>query len=403
MDNYYPIRLLGEVCAIGDGAHAKVARQDSGRMYLTSKNIGQGTLILDKVDYISGDDFERIFPKNSSATRRAQKGDILIGIIGTFGNAYLYEEVDSFGVSSSIALLRPDPNVLLPEFLLYVVKSNFFKDVHQAYKSGSVQGYTNIPTIKRLPIPLPPLPTQRLIASVLASLDDKIELNRRMNATLEALAAALFKHWFVDNPEAEGWEDIELGQFADIIDCLHTKKPDRQEEGKPLLQLWNILDNGLLDMTDTYYITEERYYVWVSRIEASPGDCVITNTGRVAAVAQIPEGFKAALGRNMTGIRCKKEFPYPTFLLECLLSDLMKQEIHRNTDVGTILDSLNVRNIPKLRFKLPTNPLLQNFEQTVRPVRVMMEKNLEQSRTLAALRDTLLPRLMRGEVRVSEL
>src|SRR5688572_20973563 len=99
MNNSFPLKMLGEVCSIGDGAHAKVARQKSGIMYLTSKNIGQGILILDRVDYISKEDFERIFPKNSTATRRPQKGDVLIGIIGTFGNAYLYKDGDTFGVS----------------------------------------------------------------------------------------------------------------------------------------------------------------------------------------------------------------------------------------------------------------------------------------------------------------
>jgi type I restriction enzyme S subunit len=181
---------------------------------------------------------------------------------------------------------------------------------------------------------------------------------------------------------------------------MHSKKPDRESEGNPLIQLWNIRDDGLLDMTDTYFITEESYKHWVSRIEASPGDCVITNTGRVAAIAQIPEGFQAALGRNMTGIRCKRQYPYPTFLLECLRSDSMRQEIDRKTDVGTILNSLNVRNIPTLRLRLPPNELMHKYEKTARPFRAMMEKNLTQSRTLASLRDTLLPKLMRGEVRV---
>jgi type I restriction enzyme, S subunit len=254
--------------------------------------------------------------------------------------------------------------------------------------------------IGRVPLPIPPLPEQRAIAAILGALDDKIELNRHMNQTFEYMARAVFHKWFVDSEEAEGWQETTLGYFADVIDCMHSKKPDRELEGKPLIQLWNILDNGLLDMRDTYFISDKNYKHWISRIEASPGDCVITNTGRVAAIAQIPAGYKAAIGRNMTAIRCKKQFPFPTFLLECLRSDVMRQEIDRKTDVGTILNSLNVRNIPTLRFRLPPNELMERFESTVRPVRAMMENNLAQSRTLASLRDTLLPRLMRGEIRV---
>jgi type I restriction enzyme S subunit len=156
-------------------------------------------------------------------------------------------------------------------------------------------------------------------------------------------------------------------------------------------------------MQDTYFIDEADYRKWVSRMEASPGDCVITNVGRVGAVAQMPVGQKAALGRNMTGVRCKPTFPFPTVLIECLLSQAMKNEIALKMDTGTILDALNVRNIPKLRFVRPTHDVLECFEHNVRPLRAQMERHLAESRTLAALRDTLLPELISGELMVSEV
>jgi type I restriction enzyme, S subunit len=138
-------------------------------------------------------------------------------------------------------------------------------------------------------------------------------------------------------------------------------------------------------------------------MEASPGDCVITNVGRVGAVAQMPDGERAALGRNMTGLRCKSAFPFPTVLIECLLSQAMKNEIVLKMDTGTILDALNVRNIPKLRFVRPrTRQILEDFERKMRPLRRQMERNLAESRTLAALRDTLLPKLISGELRVKD-
>src|SRR6202030_533935 len=110
---------------------------------------------------------------------------------------------------------------------------------------------------------------------------------------------------------------------------------------------WNIKDDALIDMSDTYLISEADYRTWIARMEASPGDCVITNVGRVGAVGQIPQGLKAALGRNMTGVRCRKEYPFPSFLLQALTSDVMRDEIELRKDSGTILDALNVRNIPK--------------------------------------------------------
>ncbi len=196
----------------------------------------------------------------------------------------------------------------------------------------------------------------------------------------------------------EGWEVSTIGSVAEVIDCLHSTKPERRETGMPLLQLANIRDDGVIDMQDTYFIDEADYVRWVSRMEASPGDCVITNVGRVGAVAQMPVGQKAALGRNMTGVRCKPTFLFPTVLIECLLSRAMKREIVLKLDTGTILDALNVRNIPKLRFVRPTRKVLESFEHSVRPLRAQMERHLAESRTVAALRDALLPKLISGEL-----
>lgn len=168
------------------------------------------------------------------------------------------------------------------------------------------------------------------------------------------------------------------------------------------MQLGNIRNDGLLDMTDPYYIDELDYREWISRMEASPGDCVITNVGRVGAVAQIPSGVRAALGRNMTGVRCKADFTFPTFVIECLLSESMRDEIALWIDSGTILDALNVRSIPRLRFAKADRSVLEWFERLVRSIRKRMEDGLAESRTLALLRDALLPRLVSGELRVAD-
>ena len=330
--------------------------------------------------------------------------DVCLAIVGnTIGLVFTVDKKwDGANLTENAARLTNFKGVE-PHYVFYYLRSRDGQDQIISRTVGSAQGKLPLYNIKNMEVPLPPLSEQRAIAGILGALDDKIELNRRMNATLESLARAVFRRWFVENEEVGNWKISQIGEIADVIDCLHSKKPERQEVGEPFLQLSNILDNGLLDVTDIYFITKEDYDFWISRIEASPGDCVVTNVGRVGAIAQIPEGFKAALGRNMTAIRCKKEYPYPTFLIECLMSDTMRQEINNKTDSGTILDALNVKNIPLLQFVLPPHGLLQKFEEQIRPIRAKMEANLKESRTLGSLRDSLLPKLMRGEVRVKDV
>jgi type I restriction enzyme, S subunit len=181
------------------------------------------------------------------------------------------------------------------------------------------------------------------------------------------------------------------------------KKPDQQENGKQLLQLNNIEDNGLLDQSQKYLISTDDYDKWSSRLEVKEGDCVITNVGRVGAVAQIPKDVKAAMGRNMTAIRLKDAFPHPTFLLEYLLSALGREEIRLNIDEGTILNALNVKSIPGLRFFRSSAFVLNAYEKSARPLREAMEGSLKENQSLSALRDALLPKLISGEIRIPDV
>jgi len=308
-----------------------------------------------------------------------------------------------FAARQRTYIITPKSGDTSCRFIFYLLQK--LQPHFAAQSQGTTTKFVTIGILRDAPILMPPLSEQEVITHILGTLDDKIELNRRMNETLEAMARAIFKSWFVDATEKgipKGWKVAEISDITDVIDCLHSKKPERREQGFPLLQLWNIRDDGLIDMADTYYIGEADYKLWTTRMEALQGDCVITNVGRVGAVAQIPEGLRAALGRNMTGIRCKSSFPFPTFLIECFLSENMRNEIANKMDTGTILDALNVRNIPKLRVVLPSQELLGRFEELTRPLRARMEKNVVESRTLAAIRDALLPKLISGELRIPD-
>ena len=105
----------------------------------------------------------------------------------------------------------------------------------------------------------------------------------------------------------------------------------------------------------------------------------------------------------MTAIRCKKDYYYPSFLITLLTSQYLKKEIGLRTDVGTILNALNVRNIPKLRFINPGSPTLKKFEKYVFPLQRNREMNIEENRILSVLRDSLLPKLLSGEIPVGEI
>lgn len=361
---------------------------------------------------------------------RIRGGEVLLTLVGAyFGkSAVTREEHVGFNTARAVGVI---PVLQDADFISFALRSPICQSFINQRANTTAQPTLNLGDVADIPVPWPREDARAMVTGILRALDNKIELCQQMNQTLEAMAQAIFKDWFVDfgptrakiegrapylAPEIwalfpgrlddegkpEGWRHGEIGEIADVIDCLHAKKPARQSTGRTFLHLGNIRDDGLLDTTDTYLISDEDYALWTSRIEVSPGDCIITNVGRVGAVSQIPHGILAALGRNITGLRCKKSFSFPTFLIEALLSQHMKSEILAKTDVGTILNALNVKNIPRLNIYLPTPHVAERFEAVVRPFRGRMEQNFKEERVLAATRDLLLPKLMSGEIRVND-
>lgn len=362
-------------------------------------------------------------------------GDILFVCKGSPGRTNWVPDPVDFCIAQDMVAVRADPEKVYPKYLFAVLRSHIVQSQIDNMHVGTMIPHFKKGDFDKLNIPLLDSGSQVAVGDLYFEISQRITLLRDTNATLEAIAQALFKSWFVDfdpvraklegrMPEGmdeataalfpdgfetselgevpRGWRQSTIGQLANVIDCLHSKKPELLTVGRPYLQLNNIRDDGLLDATDLACISESDYAKWTSRIEVAGGDCVITNVGRVGAVAQIPEGFVAAMGRNMTAIRLRHEWSYPTYLIELLQSPWMRAEIHTKTDVGTILDALNVKSIPQLRCIVAPHAVMRRFEEAGRPLRAAMEGNLREAHTLASLRDTLLPRLISGQLYLPE-
>jgi type I restriction enzyme S subunit len=153
-----------------------------------------------------------------------------------------------------------------------------------------------------------------------------------------------------------------------------------------------------LDFTEKYPVSEGDYQEWIRNIEVKEGDCLITNAGRVGAVGQVPTGFKGGIGRNITAIR--PVGVTPAYLFRYLFSSYGLGEIGRLTDQGTVLDSLNVKGIRKIRILVPAPETMDKFEETARPLREKVERNKMENDSLMLTRDLLLPRLMSGKIRI---
>lgn len=300
-----------------------------------------------------------------------------------------------FWVNNHAHIVQCNDKCIL-EYLAYLING---KDV-SGYITGSAQPKLSQANLNAMEFDIPSIKEQQDILSILLPIEQKIRINKEINNNLAEQSQAIFAEFMCKYPYVLS----PLGDMAEIIDCLHSKKP-KAVNGTTyqLLQLNNITDSGFLDLSSKYYISKSDYENWTRKCEIVEGDCVITNVGRIGAVSQAPNGTHAAMGRNMTCIRLRNDKPFYSYLITALLSPHIRREIMKNTDEGTIMGALNVKNIPLLLFPMFALPTMNALEDLLSPIRKAIEQNYLSNQMLSLLRDSLLPRLMSGELDVSNI
>lgn len=178
---------------------------------------------------------------------------------------------------------------------------------------------------------------------------------------------------------SENWQVKDLNYVCSkIIDCLHAKKPNfLQESDKIFLEVFNVGTDGNLDLTDVRYISEEDFKIWTRRLMPRNNDIIITKTGRVGAVAMIPKKLSCCIGRNQVLLRVDNKKMLPELLLYYLLSPYFQKELKRLILSGTILESLQVKYIPKVKIPYPELEEQQKIVNFLSPIFKKKNMNLK--------------------------
>ena len=291
-----------------------------------------------------------------------------------------------------------------PHFAFYFLKSIDFS----RFNSGSAQPSLNRNFIYPIPVRFPPLPEQKAIAQILGTLDDKIELNRRMNATLEAMARALFQSWFVDFDPVRAKLDgrVPVGMDAETAALFPAAF---QESSLGLIPIgWEVgrLDDMLTLQRGFDLPAFERTYGTYPVMAASgPNGChdkfmvhgpgVTTGRSGVLGKVFFIHGDFWPLNTSLWVKEFKRVSPaYALHLLRGLDFEMF--------NAGSAVPTLNRNHVHFLPVVMPPKHIVYAFDALVMPLMKQQEANIEQSRTLAALRDTLLPKLLSGELRVGD-
>lgn len=393
--------ILNNLCLnITDGEHGTIQNDNDGRYFLLSnKNIINGQIIISDADRrINKESFSKINKRT-----KLENGDLVISTVGVLGKlAIIKTENLNYDFQRSVGIVKCDEKKINTKYLYYYLNTQFVQNRLNHLSKGAVQKCLFISDLKNLEIDFPDLPTQQKIASVLSALDDKIELNNRINAELEAMAKTLYDYWFVqfDFPNIEGKPYKTSGGKMVYNETLKREIP----EGWEVKTVGNILDKNKA----TNKINAKEYL----------------NMGKIPVIDQ-STNLICGFTNDESSLITTKEKPAIVFGDHTRILKLINFDFARGADGTQILFS-KIENMPQFllyysllkidlsnygyarHFKflkeqnilIPKKEIAKEFNDLVKSYYVKIYNNLKQNQELSALRDWLLPMLMNGQVKV---
>ncbi|MNM32908.1 EcoKI restriction-modification system protein HsdS [compost metagenome] len=405
MSSEWPVVPVEDVCElIVDCVNktAPVVSYETPFRMIRTTNIRDGRVSLDSCRFVDGATYEKW-------TRRAklQYGDVLLTREAPIGEVGFVDLPEGLFLGQRIMQYRANSKVLHPRFLHYVFQSPSLKHQFGSHEgSGSVVSHIRVGDCFKFKIPLPPIDVQDGVAELLGALDDRITLLRETNATLEAIAQALFKSWFVDFDPVRAKAE---GRQPDGMDAATAALfPDSFEESELGLvpKGWRVFR-----VEDLMELAYGKALKATDRVD---GQVPVYGSGGITGYhdQSLLEGPGIIVGRKGTVgslywedcpffpidtvfyVKAKKPLTYCYYLLRTLGLEGM------NTD-GAV-PGLNRGNAYRLRVVVPPEAVLEGFDGVASRLRGRIFANAQQAQTLTQLRDILLPRLISGQLRLPE-
>lgn len=444
--DHWEFTTLGVVCQRGGGSiqtgpfgsqlHASDYVSD-GIPSIMPTNIGDNRIVEDGIVRINEEDANRL------SQHRLRAGDIIYSRRGDIEKrALIREREEGWLCGTGCLKVRLGSGVVDPLFGSMFLGHPAIREWIVRHAVGATMPNLNTSIMSAVPFAIPPIAEQKAIAAVLGTLDDKIEMNRRMNETLEAMARALFRSWFMDfdpvRAKLDGrkpfgldpataalfpmsFDETELGQIphgwqVKTIDELaervamgpfgsDIKVSTFVPEGIPVISGQHLRGTLLYDSEFNFVSSEHADRLKRSNVHR--GDVIFTHAGSIGQVAYIPEASsyeRYIVSQRQFFMRCKRALVSPFYITSYFKTPEGQHRLLANTSsTGVPSISQPVTYLRQLKMVVPPLDLLKIFDVTVGQIHLKMADNLHQSRSLASLRDTVLPKLLSGELRVEEI
>lgn len=398
---------LGEVSSkIGSGATptgGENVYESEGISFIRSQNVYDFNFSSDGLAYID--------EKQAYNLRNVEvlQDDILINITGESVTrcCIVPKQFLPGRVNQHVAIIRPIKEKADFKFIFYSLQS-IKPELHSLAEIGCTRRALTKVMLENIDILLPPLPEQHSIASILSSLDDKIDLLHRQNKTLEALAQTLFRQWFVEEAE-EGWGTTTLGEHTEVFRGLSYKGSGLSNEstGKPMHNLNSVYEGGGYKYEGIKYYNGD----FRDRHIVKPGDIIIANTEQGHEFRLI--GFPAIVPNYFSDFGIFSQHIYKLGVFEgtyltsqffyyLIMTPKVREQIVGATN-GSTVNMLAIDGLQRTQFSLPPKDKVIEFSELIKLYWKKKENNQNQIRILTRLRDVLLPILISGQIRIKNI
>lgn len=395
MTNWQEVRL-DDICKINTETYSL----DENLKYVNYLDTGNITSNrIENIQYI--DLYVDKLP--SRARRKVKNGNIIYSTVRPNQLHYglIKEQPDNFLVSTGFAVLDIDTKKAIPEYVYYSLTQTIHTEALQAIAEQSTSAYPSIKSsdIGNRIIPLPPLDVQKKIAGVLGALDDKIELNNRINNNLEQQAQALFKSWFVDFEPFGGTmpKDWKIGNLLDIADYLNGLamqkfRPAENDKGLQVLKIKELRQGFCDSNSELCSLNVKNEYI------VNDGDVIFSWSGSL--LVDFWCGGKCGLNQHLFKVTSKNFDKWFYFLWT---KHYLEHFAFIAADKATTMGHIKREELEKAKVVIPSSDCYQKMNQIMTPIYDLLISNRIENNRLIQLRDTLLPKLMSGKIDVSKV
>lgn len=378
---------LSELAAIQTGPFGSQLHKEDyvihGTPIVTVEHLGDRKFTEQNLPCVSDKDKERL------KKYILKTGDIVFSRVGSVDRcSYVSAEYEGWLFSGRCLRVRPCEK-LNPEYLYYFFSLEETKQFVRNIATGATMPSINTKFMGEIPIRVPSLETQNKIASILWMIDDKIELNEKINKNLEQQAQAIYQQMFIDNASSD-WTEGTLSDIADITMGQSPSGSSYNEDGNGTIFFQGRAEFGFRFPTVRLYTTEPKRMACANdtlmSVRAPVGDLNVAHTD-------------CCIGRGLATIHSKNN--HQSFVLYTMFS--LKKQLDVFNGEGTVFGSINRNSLNEMPLLIPSSEKIDEFEALVAPMDAAIRNNYDEICRLEQLRDSLLSKLMSGELDVSDI